>query len=383
MVKILIILSLLFSASSFSDERRFSPEKLKQYNKGAAISKSEAISRFKSRKGTNTYMNNKKVTYRMPSGKYVHGIVLPNGKVSPAIKVDDNLHPACVLTTGDFVAGVFDDSSDIIICDIPKQDLQIIDATLHAVKKKPKKIAEENKAKTVVVSKYRNNSSGTIKNASSNKKPKPEKNKAAVSKIVTNDNVYRPPANRSFSSSVQSKVVSTGVKPYGIKIGEWAEVELLRHVTSVDSDLVEFTMNTSLEGKYKSLPVGTVLFGSKRFNSQNKRLEVFIKKALTPNDNEIDSINAWVYAPDKTAGLHGVIVRDREAESDAAASKAALNGLSAIAAPIGGGGMVAGAVAKSYAGDMVNNERKYLPETPRAIIKVAPQLALIKISKSF
>jgi len=380
MVKVFILLLLAVSVNSFSDERRFSPEKLREMNRGNAVSKSEAIARFKSRKGTNKYINNKKVTYRMPSGKYVHGIVLPNGKVSPAIKKDGESYPACVLNNGSFVQGVFNSKLDSIVCDIPYQELSMIDDNLNF--SVTKKEDGHEKTKDTKISKYKNDGSSNKKVIISSIKKKDDI-ATIKAKAPVNKNIYKRPPFSHSKSNTKSQVIDTGVKPYGIKIGTWAEIELLRNVTNADSDLVEFTMNTALNGKYRSLPAGTILFGRKRFNSQNKRLEVLINLALTPDDIEIDTINAWVYAPDKTAGLHGVIERDREGESEAAASNAALMGVSAIAAPIGSTGEVAGAIAKSYTGDMIKNERAYLPKNPTAVIRVSPQLALIKISKSF
>lgn len=385
MVKVILsfaLISLVFSASA--ERTRFTPEMLEDIASGRANTHSDNMKRFKARSLSNRYENKKKLRYKLPSGRYVAGYLLPNGKVSPAIKNNGQLYPACILQTGKLIKGVYVAGTKTVHCDLPVQELYFIPELYTAQGSDDSNInPEPAPAVRKVSSKYAAAKAPASKNTVQAKSSSEKATNATAKKSSpTNPYIYLPPVVSTESASMISKVVSSGRKKYGIKKGVWADIELTRSVTSSDRDEVEFVLNAGIEGRFASIPPGSTVFGRKSFNYQSKRLEVFVTSGITPDDEEF-SLNAWVFSPDKSAGLHGVIVRDREGEVDAAAGKALLTGIGSAVAPIGSGGQIAGNAAKSFSQDMLNNEGRHLPETPKAIIKVAPQVALLKIAKSF
>src|SRR5690606_30753682 len=110
-------------------------------------------------------------------------------------------------------------------------------------------------------------------------------------------------------------------KPYGIERGTWLDIRLNRSVSSGDSGQAEFVLESDVAGSFQTLPSGTLFFANKQINMSTKRMEAFVTLAKLPGGKEIE-VNGWIYSVNQTAGLTGVLERDREGENKAAAGNA-------------------------------------------------------------
>lgn len=387
MVRYFILIAFsLFSLNSVSEG--FSADSLRERIKNKESQRKEVDGRLKAMKKNSSVverLRNRRIFYRLPDGRNVKGIILPNNKKSPAIKnVNGVLVPACLTTSNSLVPGRFDEAGSVVVCELEAAKLAFIDDSIYgtkdqAISRSPKvrasKYSEKNSPKTDDVRKSK-------KTKTSSKAAKYATNGGEIKKTEPkNPYIYSPPSG-SATGAVVSSLVTSENKSFGIRIGTWAEVRLLRPVSSADSGKVEFVLQADVRGEYRTLPAGTTLFGSKRVNESNKRLESAIDFAITPDGEEIKEIDAWIYSPNQTAGLPGKLIRDREGESKAAGGNAALKGLAIGAGRISGAGSIGGAMVESYTDDMVRNEQKYAPRSPKAVIRVAPQSALIRFSKT-
>jgi hypothetical protein len=360
-IKIYALSILLFC--NFSQANEFDANKLRNLFKASKENKQTVSERLKASSSDTSNLRLLKDTdlqYKLPNGVFTNGIVLSNGKLAPALYIENKLSPACVTTDYTLVQGSWNEKGQVIECNIPQQKLAVIDGEQISTVK-PEKIEK----------KY-----------SSNKYQKKNESQKNNSKPKVDRNIYTPPKRSSSKQKSIGAVLGGDTKKYGISIGTWAGCRLERPVSSAESGFIEFTLTDALIGRYKTIPAGTKLFASKGINAVDKRLEARISKALTPDEDEIDNISATVYDMSKRGGLGGELVRDIEGESNAAAGKALLSGLS-VAVPVVGGSQVAGAMVGRYADDALSNEKRYLDNSPQATIRVSPQPCLIKIAESF
>lgn len=378
---------LLFSSLSVASEP-LSAADLRARMQGSEADKKASSQRLKMmRDGKNQVgmLNERNLFYELPSGKKVRAILLPNGKRSPAITEKGELVPACYTTRGTLVAGQYDVITKSITCNIPAADIAYIDDDIY-VKDNQSEVAENKE--TLAVNKYGNSNPKTKpttpEDAKRQAQAKSKGNGAPAAAPVAPRpaNFYMPSISQNAGAAAVAVVALNKEKPYGVQRGTWAEVRLTRSVSSSDSGSAEFYLQDNLEGTYQALPAGTVFFANKQINMSTRRMEAFVTLAKLPDGKEV-KVSGWIYSVNQTAGLNGVLERDREGENQAAAGNAALASLGAAASTIGGAGSIAGTAVDSYTGEMVSNERKYTNNAPTATIRVSPQRALIQITEPF
>jgi hypothetical protein len=264
--------------------------------------------------------------------------------------------PACVTKQMKLIQGSYNQNTQLIECKLDPSKLAIIEG--------------QRGAQAITSNKY-GSSGAQTKTPLSTKHHKP-----------INQNIYIPPArNTQANANTVAGVMDYNKQEFGIPIGTWVSAKLLRSVSSAESGMIEFETLEDIEGKRQVFPAGTVLFAQKRINEGQKRLESQTMTARLPDGDQIDGIVFMVYSLDKTAGLNGKLIRDRDGELTAATSGAALSAVGT--AVVGGSNSATAAAANSFTGDMIGNERRYAPNTPRAIIKVSPQRVLLQSVSAF
>jgi len=347
-----------------------------------------------------TMLNERALFYKLPSGRRVEAILLPNGKRSPAITERGELVPACYTTRETLVAGRYDERNKRVVCNVPAADIAYIDDELYV-----EQIQKEHSEKQGYRSDEANADGGGVGNIDKygnnkrggNNKLEPNSNGQKVSQapaasggsaaqtpqINLPADFYMPTNSNQNGKAAVSVMALSKAKPYGIQRGTWVNIRLNRSVSSGDSGQAEFILENDIAGTYQTLPSGTLFFANKQINMGTKRMEALVNLAKLPDGKEI-KVSGWVYSLNQTAGLNGVLERDREGENKAAVGNAALAGLgTAASAAVPGGGDVAGAAISSYTGEMVSNERKYSERAPAATIRVSPQRALLQIAQPF
>ncbi len=393
----LLILGVLVLFTSTYSHAWFDESDMEARFDNAQKKQNEAARRVKSSEGSTRslrLLNDDDKLYRLPNGVLVAGLVLPNGKLAPAYDDQTGQHPACVTNTYTLVKGEWDAWRKAINCPLSQSNLAVIEndslasqvsvedagtpnATNNSLSKAGK-YGEDTSPTSDGSSKPANMMAAvTLPDTSSDKKKSEKKEKETK---PVDPNIYiPPPRNNSPSNSVAGVMVRDKSK-FGIPIGTWIKGELARPVSSAESGLIEFVITESIKGKYQTLPIGTVIFSNKSINEAQKRLESLSVTALLPNGDEFPGISMRAYSLDKTAGLSGTLIRDREGELKSSGSNAALSALSAATPSLG---TPAGSAINSVTDDLISNEKRYVDRAPRAIIQVSPQPVLLKVSRGF
>lgn len=369
MVKFIFLLIIALPLASNAEQKinKYSGDSLKNILDKNSSDKMSASQRLKATSGNATdisVISGDNITYILPSGKVVPGILLPNKKVAPAMTQGGERIPACITDQGVFIAAKWDSGVNKIRCLTEQTDLKFIDTSImaQASPAKPKKATPKVKPKEYAQA------------------DAPEPSEATDNSQPAQQQFYIPPGGGG-QAKITSGTLGNGDAKYGITIGSWVKVELERPASSAEAGLIEFSLNEAMSGRFKTLPAGTILFAQKNINMANKRMEALIVRALLPSGEELTNIRGRIFSLDKSAGLPGELIRDREGETDATMGKAALTGIKAAMPSMGGD--VAGAVVGSVADDTINNEQKYMDKTPNASIRVYPQVCLLKISETF
>lgn len=408
MVKILFLIGTLLSVNALAD--KMTAADLRARMMGADSEKKASSERLKlMRDGSHsaTLLKERELFYELPSGRRVQAMLLPNGKRSPAIDDRGRLVPACYTTKDTLVKGEYDLLSKRVVCNIPASEIAYIDDDLYAQNVQAEhsnnkgflSSSGENKTggNKPQIAKYEMPSrdsvtptgglSGALGNAPSSNKPASNNRQgggqpqAAPEKPLPEGTYIPNMAARGTPAKVAVMAFNQD-KPYGIQRGKWLNIRLSRSVSSSDSGQTEFYLENEVAGDYQTLPSGTVFFANKSINLGTKRMEAFVTLGKLPNGKEF-KVNGWVYSLNETAGLDGVLERDREGENKAAVGNAALASLGTAASSVGAGGDIAGAAINSYTGEMVGNERKYGERAPAATIRVSAQRALLLIAEPF
>lgn len=347
------------------------------------------------------------INYKLPNGSYVIGMLLPNGKVAPAHIRHGRRYPACVTVDYKLVQGLWNEKRQVITCALSQSELAFIgeNGASNIAAAQVSSIESEDVEETAKANKYEeinNSDSGDApgkKSEVQNQETKLRSNKySSASKSSktyakksgkgsnsspptpsVNTHIYVPPPRNSASSKAVAGVIKIDRSKFGIPIGTWVKAELMRPVSSAETGLIEFILTEGIEGRFRSFPAGTVLFASKNINKDNKRMESITQLAKLPDDEEV-KVSARIYSLDKSAGMSGTLIRDREGELTESTSRATLNALSAS---IPDASSIAGAAIESITSDTIDREGDYLDRVPGAIIKVNPQAVLVKISASF
>lgn len=409
MVRVLILIMLFFTHNALSDA--LTAADIRARMQGNAAEKKASSERLKlMRDGSEqaTLLNERELFYELPNGKRVQAILLPNGKRSPAITERGQLVPACYTTRGTLVAGSYDVKNKRVVCDIPaneivymNDDVYTQDAQLEHREKNgfsgedvspetpaPKSGNKQEPHNNQPIDKYGKAGASQPEGGRNTGRPAPRNNRPSGSQATAAPvanlpaDFYMPGTSQASAPAAVSVMAFSKAKPYGIQRGTWVNVRLDRTVSSSESGQAEFTLEADIAGSYQTLPSGTVFFATKQINMSTKRMEAFVNLAKLPDGKEI-KVQGWIYSSNQTAGLTGILERDREGENEVAIGNAALAGLGTAASAVGGGGTVAGAAIDSYTGEMVGNERKYGERAPAATIRVSPQRALLQISEPF
>lgn len=421
------------ATAAMATDSSYSEDDLKARFKQNSSERKSAAERLKASRADNpnlTVIGDRDINYRLPNGKVVAGILLQNGFVAPAVKTQFGMRPACVTKDYRLVAGTFDTEKEIIKCNLAEAELAIIDApnspsqvgkdgafsfadkysskpneytpsetdnsdSIKTGKQLSMAEAEEVKntedtQENAQATKYGSNSSAHSKSAASTQKKSSKTGNAGQpsngnytgysSSTVNNGDIYIPPPRNSSSVATVAGVLTKNKNKFGILMGTWIEAELTRTASSAESGQIEFRLLESVEGRYRTLPANTVLFANKSFNVTSKRLESLTSVAITPGGDEFGGIQAYVYSLDRTAGLNGSIIRDREGELVTAGTNTLLT---TAAATLPGSGNMASQAVGQFSQEMLSNEKKNAPKTPQAQIVVPPQRVLLKVAKSF
>jgi hypothetical protein len=383
------LIALLISASCLAEETTYDADSLRDRLRNGAQDKASAAERMKTARGDKSslkILQDTDLNYKLPNGEYVRGMLLPNGTLSPAIKSRLGIQPACVTKNFELIKGVWDDKKESVVCNIPLSDLAYIDNSVRFESSATENKPADNK---IVSNKYSTNKASEpvaqSQPAEPAAKPSPKqddyvpapRNKTNNAGRQTSNTGYVPaPRNNTGLNSKAGALISNNDE-YGIPRGTWIKAELKRHTTSADSSDVEFIVAENIQGKFKTLEAGTILFASKSFNTSSKRLEALTSAAVTPAGNEVSGINAYVYSADQTPGLAGNVVRDREGEAVSIGKNSVL---AAAANALPGTAGVATGVVSDISGELINNEQDSI-STPRAYIEVSPQIVWLKTDK--
>lgn len=373
-----------------------------QGNYSATLSAAERLKASRGDTDSLRVLSKEDIQYRLPNGSYVIGMLLPNGKVTPALRDGDHLMPACVTTDYILVPGQLDGS--IVRCELEQSDLAILTAkdTVQQVGLN---------ADGEVTQDAQQHTGGEPENAGFRPSRKyasggstsegvevvtpPIQHEArpggdarvyaidddaSRARPVSAGNIYVPPIRNNSKAKTVAGVLSRDPNKFGVPIGTWVKAELLRPVSSAESGLIEFVLTEDLVGKFRTMPAGTTIFAEKAINEAEKRLESLSQIASLPDGTEIKNVSMRAFALDKTAGIAGTLIRDRDGEFSAIGGNAALSTLSALVPAVEG---PAGAAVDSVTDGVIGNEKKYAPKTPNAVIRVTPQPLLLKVARTF
>ena len=208
-------------------------------------------------------------------------------------------------------------------------------------------------------------------------------NGAASAVETTSSRIYMPPARA--PGGADQPIISDAVTPshtFGIRMGSWLSAELQRNTTSAESGTVELIITSSYAGDRSTLPVGAVVFAEKNLNATTKRMEMVVTHGITPTGIEFE-MRGIVFDPQKTPGLSGIFVLDKEQVASNGAVQGALAAVSAAASQLSGG--AAGAATSAATQSVINDtsNASAFNNGQQAIIYVSPQPLLIRVEKQF
>lgn len=153
-----------------------------------------------------------------------------------------------------------------------------------------------------------------------------------------------PPRTQATEQTVYTDAVIVDEMEYGIRIGTWVEVEMLRNISSAEPGMVAFRVDQPVAGRYRTLEAGTELFAEKIFNGATQRLELMVTRGVTSDGQEF-AIRGQVYDMQKVSGLDGIVKKKELVKGSVqsgllAATRSAL-GTFAQQGPLGAGAATA------------------------------------------
>ncbi len=396
MVRLTLAIALSLSTVCFAGDKPKSANDLMKYMSSKAQKERTAAQRLESSQwdaDSLTILEDVPILYHLSNGTTVLGIIMNNGTQAPALKTSQGLIPACVARDFTLVPGYWNAKMERIECNLKASELALIDNQVGADWEAPTvrssryskpsekgpgnpeplngDIGDDADAAIAAIEKLVKEGAKTVgieAKAKPRARPKP-----------ANPNIYVPPTNRATKNTMVSSVLKVD-RGYGIVKGTWAKGKIERQVTNTESGDMEIILTEGIVGRYQTLPAGTILFASKGFNASNRRLEAVTNSAVTPNGGEIDGINAHVYSLNKTAGLSGTIVRNIDGELKAAGSNIAIDVAKRLLPTTG---KIAADAVVDLSQEMLDNQKSANPLKPQTVIRVAPQIVLIKIARSF
>lgn len=413
-----LLLAPSVTTAATTDAGVFTPDSLRKRLEQTQTDQETAANRLKASQAdpkTLKLLTDREITFKLPNGVYVDGILLESGKVAPAIRRTTGLQPACVTSDFRLVPGEWHVDRKAIVCKLEQSEtFALIENTAPQIAERAQEAAQSQSVSDTPTSTSEAGPQTKTTQGAANKYGPRERPAAQVAQDPASvasqsahqvstpshggstsnrgrayqtsgtatglsSNLYIPPGRNAGAAKTSTGTLATGQRMFGISMGTWMRGSLTRQVSSAESGQIEFTLEESVLGKYRDLPAGTIFFSNKSFNSANKRLESVSVTALLPDGEEIQ-VQARIYGLDQTAGLTGVIQRDREGEFASISTKAALNTLSALTPEVDG---AAGSAVSDVADGLINTEEKNVQRQPTAVITVSPQRCLLKIVKTF
>lgn len=374
--------------SAQTERPSFNADSLKARMEGSAATTQRAGDRLKSTRGdlrSLQLLNSDNLNFKLPNGHYVAGVLLPNGKVAPAIVSGQMRSPACVTKEYSLMPGIYNAATETIKCQVAQAELAILEEGTTA------QAGDGSKTQVVTTttekggrssSKYSSDRNADVGAVSDGSAPgKASGKKTNYTPPPVDPNVYRPPARNSSEKRTVAGVMTRDANLFGIPIGTWVKGQLLRRVSSAEGGTIEFQIGEDIEGKYQVMPSGTMLFSQKEINLASRRLESVSVTARLPDGREVPGVRMRVFSLDKTSGLNGQLIRDTEGELAHAGANALLNAAGNAAITAGNG--VTGGIAEDFRGDLVSNEQRALKRAPKAVIEVNSQPVLLQVVSGF
>jgi len=251
------------------------------------------------------------------------------------------------------------------------------------------------------------------------KDPKKEKIKPIQSKIVApvndpsvidkkpfNSNKYSAPAKETTntqyfntSSDYRQKVnnnaaiggnviyqqVSKKRNRFGITLGTRIEGEITRAFSSAETGQVEIKITKSITGKYKSFPVGTLVYGNKAVNGATKRIEIQVSHGITPKPESIEfEVFGYIRDESNVAGVTGIVKEKNQEILQGGVNKGLIAagrvGIQAVVS-----NPIAGAALSESTNAMLSDKQSHLDRANNTniIIYANPQPVTIIIGKTF
>ncbi|MEK6750545.1 MAG: hypothetical protein AABY83_15305 [Pseudomonadota bacterium] len=195
--------------------------------------------------------------------------------------------------------------------------------------------------------------------------------------------VYQPPMRTASTTKAADTFVYAAPWTYGVSVGTWLDGELERAVTNVELGDVAIRVTQPVAGRYRTLEVGSMLYGDKVYNSGSRRLEITVRHGVDSNGHAF-ALGALVYDAShaRAAGLGGEVHKNEETGSRASkvtALAVAREGLRQLTA----GNAIATAVGAG-ADTVINDEsQKVAVDAAQYIIQVPMQPVQLRIVTAF
>ncbi len=192
----------------------------------------------------------------------------------------------------------------------------------------------------------------------------------------------RVAVNNSAASSHSDAVIQKQ-RRFGISIGRWFSAHMNRDTTNADPGLIEIRTTEDIDGKYRKLPSGTMLFATKRYNSGTKRLDLQIIRGVLPDGEEF-TLNALVYDESQIAGLHGIVIENNAAAVSSGVKRGMIDAGRSLASTVTEGGAV-GVILDSTVSSVADAKQAVAVATDAApyTIHVSPQSVLVQVQETF
>lgn len=190
-----------------------------------------------------------------------------------------------------------------------------------------------------------------------------------------------PPRTESAVNNVYTDAVTVDELEYGIRIGSWVGLKMLKNTSSAEPGVVAFSVTEPVQGRYRVLEAGTELFATKSFNAATKRLEMIISHGVTISGEEFD-IFGQVHDAQKVSGLDGII-KKRDivkggVQSGVLAATRSVLGQVVKDSPVGVGVAVGADVVLSEGEDTITTQMR-----DQYVIYVSSQSAKMFVTKTF
>lgn len=260
--------------------------------------------------------------------------------------------------------------------DIPKPEIK-------SQKKVSSKYGKPEPNEPEIVINQKNQEAETATASYSDKLVEKKIKKPPYNKKKTYRNEYTYIAPSRTQSSTNEIYASKLKRKFGIRIGTWIKGRLNRSTTNSDPGLIEVHIREEIQGDYRSLPVGTILFCQKKFNKGTRRLDMEIIKALLPSGEEFD-LTALVYDEQRKAGLRGVVIENDNRSIESGLTKGVLNAGGAIASL--NTGSTAGIIIDSTIESVTDNKKIINSAKNPSVaytIHVPPQIVQVQIQITF